>query len=202
MRKLISLLLILTLVLLTIGCSSQANPETAVKNYLEAVKKFDVETMNSLMAEPEEDYFKEMLEDEGEMATYFMDYIKDKAKKIEYEIINTKTEDNTAKVDVKAKFINGSPLIIETFGEFFENLMAEAFSGNELSEEETEALMIEIMEEKSKEIETEFVETEFTINLVKKDNNWYLEEVSDELTNVVTSNFFKAFDEINESFNE
>jgi len=202
MRKLISLLLILTLVLLTIGCSSQANPETAVKNYLEAVKKFDVETMNSLMAEPEEDYFKEMLEDEGEMATYFMDYIKDNAKKIEYEIINTKTEDNTAKVDVKAKFINGSPLIIETFGEFFENLMAEAFSGNELSEEETEALMIEIMEEKSKEIETEFVETEFTINLVKKDNNWYLEEVSDELTNVVTSNFFKAFDEINESFNE
>src|SRR6056297_215756 len=113
MRKLISLLLILTLVLLTIGCSSQANPETAVKNYLEAVKKFDVETMNSLMAEPEEDYFKEMLEDEGEMATYFMDYIKDNAKKIEYEIINTKTEDNTAKVDVKAKFINGSPLIIE-----------------------------------------------------------------------------------------
>jgi len=202
MRKLISLLLILTLVLLTIGCSSQANPETAVKNYLEAVKKFDVETMNSLMAEPEEDYFKEMLEDEGEMATYFMDYIKDNAKKIEYEIINTETEDNTAKVDVKAKFINGSPLIIETFGEFFKNLMAEAFSGNELSEEETEALMIEIMEEKSKEIETEFVETEFTINLVKKDNNWYLEEVSDELTNVVTSNFFKAFDEINESFNE
>ena len=201
MRKLISLLLILTLVLLTIGCSSQANPETAVKNYLEAVKKFDVETMNSLMAEPEEDYFKEMLEDEGEMATYFMDYIKDNAKKIEYEIINTETEDNTAKVDVKAKFINGSPLIIETFGEFFKNLMAEAFSGNELSEEETEALMIEIMEEKSKEIETEFVENEFTINLVKKDNNWYLEEVSDELTNVVTANFFKAFDEINESFN-
>lgn len=201
MKKIVAMTLILTLVLLTIGCISQANPETAVKNYLEAVKKFDVETMNSLMAEPEEDYFKEMLEDEGEMATYFMDYIKDNAKKIEYEIINTETEDNTAKVDVKAKFINGSPLIIETFGELFKNLMAEAFSGNELSEEETEALMIEIMEEKSKEIETEFVENEFTINLVKKDNNWYLEEVSDDLANIITANFVKAFEEISESFN-
>ncbi|MFO7887693.1 MAG: DUF4878 domain-containing protein [Eubacteriales bacterium] len=201
MRKLISLLLILTLVLLTIGCSSQANPETAVKNYLEAVKEFDVDTMNSLMAKPEEDDFQEMLEDEGEMATYFMNYIKNNAKKIEYEIINMKIEDDTAKVDVKAKFINGSPLIIETFGELFKNLMTESFSGNELSEEETEMLIIEIMEEKSQEIETKFVENQFTIDLVKKDNNWYLEKVSDELTNVVTANFFKAFDEINKSFN-
>jgi hypothetical protein len=201
MKKIIAIILILTFVLIPVGCSGQSNPEDTVDNYFKAVKKFDLETMNSLMAEPEEDNFEEMLEEEGDMANYFMDYIKDNAKKIEYEITNTETEEDTAKVDVKAEFVNGSPLILKTFGELFTSLMAEAFSGNEMSDEEIETMIVEIMEEKSQEMETEFVENEVTVNLVNKDGSWYIEEVSDDLSNIITANFVKAFEEISESFN-
>jgi hypothetical protein len=201
MKKIVSIILILTFVLIPVGCSEQSNPEDTVDNYFKAVQKFDLETMNSLMAEPEEDNFEEMLDEEGDMASYFMDYIKDNAKEIEYEITNTETEEDTAKVYVKTKFVNGSPLILKTFGELFTNLMAEAFSGNEMSDEEIEKMIVQIMEEKSQEIEIEFVESEVTVDLVKKDGNWYIEEVTDELANVITANFVKALEEIGESFN-
>jgi hypothetical protein len=62
-------------------------------------------------------------------------------------------------------------------------------------------MIVEIMEEKSQEMETEFVENEVTVNLVNKDGSWYIEEVSDDLSNIITANFVKAFEEISESFN-
>ena len=92
-------------------------------------------------------------------------------------------------------------LFLKTFGELFINLMAEAFISNEMSDEEIETMIVEIMEEKSQEMETEFVENEVTVNLVNKDGSWYIEEVSDDLANIITANFVKAFEEISEFFN-
>jgi len=207
MRKFVSLLVVIGM-LVVVGCStSPTTPESTVSNFIEAGKKFDFPQM-ATMINPLSSISKEKITDlteedsENEYQKYFLDYLKENAAKITYTVKESKIENDKATVSVDFKYVNGGLLLKATLGEVFSKVIPLAFSGVELSDEETEQMFVDAMK-KQKEVTTEsFIEKTLDIKLVKVDEQWYIDELNDELLDVFMSNFISVGNEINESMGD
>ncbi len=206
MRKLKSFLSILVVVLLA-GCST-AKPESTVSAFIEAGKKFDLvkmaETVNPSKVSDKEKI--ESLTQEGnnpinQYQNYFLEYLRENAAKITYTVNNTIIEGEKATVSVDFKYVNGSPLIKSTIEEIFTKAMSMAFSGEEVSDEEMREMFVSAMKDQQQSIEESFVEKSIDIKLVQVDKKWYIDESSDELLDVFTSNFISVGNELEEAMN-
>lgn len=204
MRKLIVLFCIIVVASL-VGCSAP-KPESTVSEFIEAGKKFDIVKMaqtfnpsNESNKEIMEDFTREDSESENQYQAYFFDYFKENAKKITYQIKNSTIEGDQATVTVDFKYVNGGPLLKATIGEVFTKVIAMAFSGVELSDEEMEQMFISTMKNQQNTVEELFIEKTIDIKLVLIDKQWYIDEPSDELLDVFTSNFVSVSNELDES---
>ncbi len=190
------LLLIIISALVLISCGTK--PEATVKSYVEAMKEFDFEKMAEFVSE-DEDKEKDIKEDDDEeMAESFMEYLEENAKKIEYEILDSKTDKDKATVQVKFKYVDGSPLMAKVMQEYMEEALVYAFSDADLSDERMEEMLVSILNKEIEENEDRFVERKIDIPLKKEDGNWYISEVSPRLQDVALSNYVTLFEETQE----
>lgn len=218
MRKLISILVMVTMVLTVSGCFSSDKPESTVKEFIGAAKVFDVEKMESLInpsnSSEKEDIAELTKEEDGneQYQKYFMEYLKENAGKIKYEVKDTEIDSNSAVVTVDFKYIDGAPILKATLTEYITKAFPLAFSGVEITDEDASQMFLTAMQEQRKTIEESYVEKTISIKCIKVDSKWYIDEVSDELLDVLMSNFISAseewgdsmsgtFDESNEEIN-
>src|SRR5699024_2501075 len=131
-------------------------------------------------------------EDQDALEVYFLDYIKSNAKKITYEIKESKIDGDNATVAVDFKYVNGGPLLKATFGEYMKEAFASAFTGKELTDEENSEIFISAMEAQSEKMEETFTEKTLNIECVKIEDNWYIDDPSDELLDVIMSGILSA----------
>lgn len=205
MRKLISFLIITFALCMFSGCGMFQKPETTVSEYIKAATAFDLEKMNSKIAPSNATDKKDISDiienDEDEYQKYIIDYFKSNAAKITYKIKNTKIDNDSAVVTVDFKYIDGSPLIKASIAEAFSKIMPLAFSGVEVSDDESSQFFITAMETQRKTIKEKYTSKTIDIKCVKIDKQWYIEKSSDELMDVLTSNFISAGKDIDKSFN-
>lgn len=206
MRKIISLLSILVVIFL-VGCSA-GKPESTVSTFIDAGKKFDLvkmaETVNPSNASDKgkiADLTNEGKDSENQYQKYFLDYFKENAAKITYKIKGSKIEGEKASVTVDFKYVNGGPLLKGTIGEVFTKAISIAFSGVEMNDEEMGQMFVSAMNNQKQSIKESFVEKTIDIKLVQVDKKWYIDEPSDELLDVFTSNFISVGNELNKSMN-
>ena len=202
MRKFVSLLVVG--MLFVVGCSTSPKPESTVSNFIEAGKKFDLVQM-ATMINPSSSGSKEKITDltkedsENKFQKYFLDYLKENAAKITYTVKGSKIENDKATVSVNFKYVNGGLLLKATIGEVFSKAISLAFSGVELSDEETGQMFVDAMK-KQKGVTTEsFKEKMVDIKLVKVDKKWYIDEPNEELLDVLMSDFISVGKEISTS---
>ena len=205
--QLISILVMVTMVLTVSGCFSSNKPESTVKEFIGAAKVFDVEKMESLInpsnSSEKEDIAKltkEEDEDGNEQyQKYLMEYLKENAGKIKYEVKDTEIDSNSAVVTVDFKYIYGAPILKATLTEYITKALPLAFSGVEITDEDASQIILTEMQEQRKAIEESYVEKTISIKCIKVDSKWYIDEVSDELLDVFMSNFISASEEWNDS---
>lgn len=204
MKKTVVIGLILVLVLAMTGCGSK--PETAVDKFFSAVKTFDSEAMTKTLAPSAtdnlglaSDYLNETVDP---IAEPFVDYLKDNAKKITYEVTGTKVDGDEATVTVKCKYVDGSPLFTKIVEELFPKIMAAALSGKELTEEDMTQMGVEVLKDNIATATETFTEKTIDIPCVKIDGDWYVKLVGPELVDVVSSNLFTAAKGLADSFGE
>ncbi len=118
-------------------------------------------------------------------------------KKTEFNIIN-----ETASITAKIKYIDGSDIYKETITEFLKQIVATAFSGQQLTEEETQQKLAALLEEKSAAISNTFAETEITYPLIKAGGKWKIVALDGETVKMMSANFTNVQDEINQSLEE
>ena len=118
-------------------------------------------------------------------------------KKTEFNIIN-----ETASITTKIKYIDGSDIYKETITEFLKQIVATAFSGQQLTEEETQQKLAALLEEKSAAISNTFAETEITYPLIKAGGKWKIVALDGETVKMMSANFTNVQDEINQSLEE
>lgn len=200
MRKLISFLIIIAISLSVFGCSITAKPDSTVSDYIEAAKTFDLEKMasktNPSTISDSENISDLIKNEDDQFVKYFMEYFKSNAAKITYKIKDTKIDNSTAVVTVDCKYVDGGPVIMATFAEVFIQMIPLAFSGVEMTEEQTGQMFVSEMIKQQEKIPESFLEKTIEVKCIKVDNKWYIDEPNDELSNVILSNFVsvgKAF---------
>ena len=198
--------LMLILLILVVGCSAEEKPDKVVSEYIEAMKKFDLELMASKINPENREEVEDIsdLTEEDTMQKHFMDYVKSNAKQINYKINESKIDGAKAVVSVDFKYIDGGPLFKATFGEFMKEMFALAFTDmdKEFTDEEYSEIFIKAMEEQSKSVEETYTERTIDIDCIKIDDEWYIDEPSDELLDVAMSNIISVGKELDETFDE
>ena len=199
MRKIICLAMTVLLIALS-GCSGPM-PEQAVTGFLDASKKFDLETMATYLNDVKPEAIQDLLNNQdAEFAKFFIDYFKSNASKMSYTINDVMVNGDSAAVTVSIKHIDGAPLLEATVGEAFIQILPLAFSGQQLTDEETGRIMTEAMTKQMSLIEDTYIEKTVIIDCIKRDNKWLIDKPSDELLNALMSNFLTASEQIGNSF--
>lgn len=196
--------IIILIVFAAVGCADSNSPEKTVIDFIGAMKELDVASMVSKVDPANSNSnvdFSNLIDEEDQFQKYFLEYIKSNAKRISYEIEETSIDGDDAVVRVKFKYIDGSGLVRVTFGEFMQEAISLAFSGVEVTDEMYSEIFIAKMQEAKELVDESFVEKTLDINCVKVDNQWMIEDISDELVDVVTSNFVTVMQEIEDAFN-
>lgn len=206
MRKILITLSILIMIFL-VGCSNE-KPEDTVTKFIEAGKELDLAAMSD-MIKPTNESSKEEIQNlmqEGndqsnQYESYFLDYLKENTSKITYSIAHSEIENSNATVTVDFKYVDGGPLLKATIGEVFTKVFAMAFSDEDFSDDDMDSIFVEAMKTQQELVEETFSEATVDINLVQIDGQWYIDEPSDALLDVFTSNFISIGEELNESLN-
>lgn len=174
-RKIIFFLVIFILALLLTSCSSKkADPDVTAKNFLEAAKKQDLSTMNSLVKRT------------GNKETFkYDDPEKEKLNKaifsrIDYQLLTTKGDEKT-KV-IKTRIV--SPDLVRLYSKVINENSPK--SGNE-NKTKNNYLLSLINDAKSPKITTTV-----DIKLIKDKDSWIIEP-SNELFNAMNGNLEKAY---------
>lgn len=188
LNKLMSLIMILVLILGLYGCGNKT-PSNVVDETLDSIKsgknKVFSQVINSRVGDSgkssgaEQEYSKSM--------SKFMESI----KKITYKINSETIDNDTSKVNVT---LNG-PDFEAVLSQFMEKASTDAFSGNAINNEETDAKYDEMLSEALDNAEP--CERTMDIELIKDDKGWKIKNENDLLklvANIDSSVFNNTFD--------
>lgn len=184
------------------GCSG-AKPESTVDEFFTAGQKLDTEAMAAAVLSTNEEEVtdpEELLTDDSN--EYLLEYFKTNAERMTYEVTESEVDGDKAVVTVNAKYVDGAPLIQATISSAFMKMLPLAFSGTEMTEEQTNQVFADTMKEQEEIVSETFKEATLKIDLVKEDNEWYITEITDEMMDVVMSGFMSLRTELEGAFEE
>lgn len=187
-KKLFSIILAGILIISLVGCSSP-KPEDTVDTFLTNAQSLDLEKMSESMNPDSEDSLDKIGNDESDKTTdCLMDYFRENSSKMTYEIKNSEVDGDTAVVTVNFKYIDGTGALKDALSKLFEEAFYQAFSEDEMSDEEMEDLLVKAINDYDPEDGDTFDTKTVEINCIKKDNKWYIDEISDDLLDVIFCN--------------
>lgn len=196
MKKATIIALVVVLVFAVTGCGTKLEPKDAIKSFFDGVITFDSAAVTKALAPAAadnlgsaSDYLKAT---EDPMAKPFVDYLKENATKITYEVTGTKINGDAATVTVKCKYVDGTELFGKIIKELYAKAVASALSGKKLSDKELTQMGVDLFKSESGTVQQTFTEKTIDIPCVKVDGTWYVKEVNDQLVDVVSSNLFTA----------
>ncbi len=200
MKKIISFILVMFMLVVFVGCGT-VTPEDTVSKFFKSVKVFNIEGIEETLVEGKtEEIVNTELFKELDENSVFLNLILDNMEKLSYNITDSEVDGNMAVVSVSTKYVDSGPLLKATFSEYILKAFGSAFSGEEMSDEDMEKMLEDIMLEKKKEIPETFKEVDLKIDLVKKDDEWLITEINDELLDVLMSGMYSTFNDFGESF--
>ena len=190
MKKILSLILILTLLVSLSACAKkESRPEYIVEQLFEAMKQYDFVRMREcLLSEDDIPAEYEIAEDETQQLLF--DHMKIWAKHISYELSKPEINGEVARITANISYTDASAVITETISEYI-NQALEAINGG-ASDEDMNELMTEIL--KLKMDTANIIESTKTLTLecVKTGDFWKIKNLPDEMLDVLTGNIISA----------
>ena len=194
MKKVISILCTLSLLLVFSSCGVKQKPDAMVAKFCDSLKNFDVKTMTTYIADNDGD-LSNMEQDELNADIYTV--LKEKAAEITYEIGETVINEDTAEVTVKFTYSDVSNAVPLAAGEYLSQALGLALTG---ADEETLVKLFEgILVEKIRSITPATAESTIQISCVMTEEGWKIKELPDEFINVMTSNILKGLEGFNDN---
>lgn len=178
------------------GCGEVQKAESAVNGMFEALKSSNFEEAQKYVN-------VEAITSAGESnATKDSEVITNTVlKNLSYGIISSeKTDNNTVIVKTKITTTDMKAVMGEYLKKAFEYSMANVFTYPEISEEERNAKMNEILEECLSKSGIGTVTNEVNIKVVKNDNNEWKIEADEAFVNALLGGLVEAIEDIQESF--
>ena len=115
----------------------------------------------------------------------------------------TKTSFNfqagTAEVTARIRYVDGSDIYRETVTEFLRQIVSSAFSGESLTEQETQDKLASILNEKAASLEDKFSETDIIYPMIKVNGQWKITALDAETVKIMSANFESVEEEISQT---
>lgn len=175
-------------------------PIKTVETFLTYVKNMNFPGMESLLQSNDLTALDDADITNGAYSAFFQSI----NEKMSFEITHTdfNIQNGTANITAKIRYIDGSEIYKETITEFLRQIVATAFSGTELSEEETQQKLAAILQEKSAAVEDIFTEAEIVYPVIEANGQWRIVALDDSTVKIMSANFKNVQDEINQSLVE
>lgn len=188
LKKLMPLLFVIIFVISLTGCGTQ--PTKTVEKFLNALKQQDIKTASSLSLN--RTCKKELKYDNSEQEKI----IKSVLSKMDYTLGDITETDNYATIKVSITSIDLAKITTKIITDLFPTIMAETFSQEKIDEKKQDTMIYESMLNSINNPNAPKTKTDVTIKLLKDNNDWMI-ELTDELLNILTGNFYTAFGELN-----
>lgn len=175
-------------------------PINTVKTFLGDIQKLNFDGMKSQLQSND----MSALDNADITNNAYTAFFQNVNQKMTFEIKKTSFSlaNGTANITAKIRYIDGSDIYKETITEFLKQIVSTAFSGEELTEEQTQQKLAALLEEKAGTIEDKFAETEITYPLIKTGDGWKIVALDTETVKFMSANFTNVQDEINQSLVE
>ena len=187
-KKLFSIMLAAVIMVSMVGCSS-SKPENTVNEFLKNSKNFDLAAMNeNISPDSQSDSdVVEAVEDNEDLKPY-LKFFKKNAQKMTYTIKETNIDEDEANVTVDFKYVDSSDALNAAF--------TQAFSVNEMSDEEIEKLITDTLTEYESENSDKFAEKTLDLYCIKVDNKWYIDDFDEEFFDVLLCNYISSLENL------
>lgn len=175
-------------------------PKKTAEQFLDSMQKMDFTTMESLLQSSD----LSALNNADIRNAAYTDFFTAINQKMTYKITGNRfdIQNGTASVTAHITYVDGTNIYKETITEFLRQIVANAYSGAQLSEEETQEKLASILNEKAKNSEKdEFSEADITYPLIKTNEGWKIVSLDDATVKIMSANFKSVEDEINNSLN-
>lgn len=204
MKKTIAAFLAVVMVVFIMGCAPADKPESVVTNFCGALKNFDMETASSCFLSGDAHITNPYTEENAESQEFFteqvIEYLTDCAKKMTYTFGEVTTEDDKAVVPVTFTYVDASPVLSATLGEYITQAFAPALGGADDSA--LEDLFGTIFMEKTESVETGTATVTVQFVCVKQGNTWKMESLSNDaqsdISNMISCNIVQAMEAFGE----
>lgn len=179
--------------------TERKKPEETVNLFLESVRKMDFTSMENLLQSKD----LSALDNADVRNATYEEFFKEINSKMTYNIYKNSfdMQNGTARITVHIKYIDGSDIYKETISEFLRQIVSTAFSGEELTEEETQQKLASILSEKARTLEDKFSETDIVYPLIKTGDQWKIVALDEETVKLMSANFKSVEEEIRNSIN-
>lgn len=174
---------------------ARQQPQKTVETFLADMQKMDFEGMSALLQSSD----LSALDDADIRDDAYAEFFRSINQKMTFKISKNRfnIQNGTANITVRIKYIDGSDIYKETITEFLRQIVSTAFSGEELTEEETQQKLAVILQEKAQVVDDKFMEAEITYPVIKTNDGWKIVSLDDETVKIMSANFKNVQDEIN-----
>lgn len=184
------------------GCAI-VKPLTILTDFIEAGKRFNFEEMATAINPADKNYIERLINlarkdstIEGPYQKHFYEYFKKNAEKITFDVQEAKVKGDKAFLKVKFTYVDGTPFFKATVNEVLAKAASKDVLDRAAAEEEMALIFREEMDKQKEKFEELFVDKVIDINFIFEGKEWYIDNPSEELLDVFTSNFISASSEI------
>lgn len=205
MKKIFAVFFVSIMLLALSACSMGQKPDKAVAAFCESLKAFDPGAASAYVVDGEidlDDSFSEETEGDALNSEQFLEYLKQNASQMTYVIGTASVDGDHATVPVTFTYVDASGVMEETLADYIAQAISLAFSG--ASDEEIEALMVDIFADKSASVETRTETVDVVFPCEKVDGTWKISkmdsETEDALLQILTCNIIAVFEDMGSDF--
>ena len=196
-------ILLLLVIILAIAAGAgyyfyeRSQPAKELDKYLTGIQNLDFGTMESMLQSAD----LSALDNADVRNATYESFFKSINAKMTWKITKTRFsfQDGTAEITARIRYVDGSDIYRETVTEFLRQIVSSAFSGESLTEQETQDKLASILNEKAASLEDKFSETDIAYPMIKVNGQWKVTSLDDETVKIMSANFKSVEDEISQT---
>ena len=172
-------------------------PISATEDFLENMRAMNFDGMKNLLQSND----MSALDNADVRNATYESFFKSINAKMTWKITKTRFsfQDGTAEVTARIRYVDGSDIYRETVTEFLRQIVSSAFSGESLTEQETQDKLASILMEKASSLEDKFSETDIVYPMIKVNGQWKVTALDEETVKIMSANFKSVEDEISQA---
>ena len=192
------LIFLLVVILAAAGCAGyyfyqRQQPVNTVKAFLDDVKAMDFEGMAELLQNGDITVLDEADITNAAYTAFFTSV----NQKMDYDIAGTDFDilNGTANITAHIRYIDGSDIYRDTITEFLKQIVSTAFSGETLTEDQTQQQLASLLEQTAGTVEEKYAEVDITYPLIKAGDEWKIISIDENTAKMMSANFTNVTDD-------